>query len=179
MKKVLIAKIISVFGIKGEVKMIVYSDDPLQMEKYQLSDRDGNQMKIKFRSKTAVKTSSGNAVLIAKIDDIDDRDKAEKLRGTEIFVDRENFEQVSSGEFYYVDLIGLDVIDINSNKIGKVINVCDYGGGGVIEIEFSIKDLPRNYQPVENFSFRSQIFPEVNLEKNFIRIVLPEILTES
>lgn len=178
-KKILIGKIISVFGIRGEVKIISYLSDPLKIEKYSLCDAAGNLLKIKIsnKNKAAVGVnSSGDEILIVKIDGISDRTAAEKLRGTEIFADRADFDQTKNDEFYYVDLIGLDVIDLESKKIGKVLNVLDHGAGGIIEIEFDEADPKNNREKIENFPFKNQIFPEVNLGAGFLRIDLPEIV---
>ncbi len=164
-KKILIAKVSSPFGIKGEVKIITYCEDHLNIEKYPLTDAEGNEIKLKIsnKNKTVIGTSSGNSIVIAKIDGVNDRNASELMRNVEIFANRADFPPTAKDEFYYSDLIGLDVVDMSSKKIGKVINVLDYGAGGVIDIKF--EDDRR-----ENFSFKNQIFPEVNLEKNFIRM---------
>ncbi len=179
-KKILIAKVITAFGIKGEVKIVVYSDEPQQIEKYSLFDAEGNLLKLKIsnKNKTVVGTTNGDSILIAKIDGINDRNASEKMRGAEIFANRDDFKNISENEFYYVDLIGLDVVDEQGKKIGKVLNVLDHGAGGIIEIKFSATELPKNYQRIESFPFKNAIFPEVNLEKNFIRIDLPEMVQE-
>jgi 16S rRNA processing protein RimM len=181
MKKILIGKIISVFGIKGEVKIISYAADPRKIEKYPLFDEKGNSIKIKIsnKNKTVIGTNaSGEAILIAKIDGISDRTTAEKLRGAEIFADRKDFDGTSDDEFYYVDLINLDVLDMESKKIGRVANVFDHGAGGIIEIEFNEADPKKNREKIENFPFKNQIFPEVNLKAGFIRIDMPEIVKD-
>lgn len=178
-KKILVGKVSSAFGIKGEVKLISYCQDPLQIEKYQLFDSDGKEIKLKISNKNkAVVGLAGakNAILIAAIEGIKDRNAAENLRDKEIFVNREEFEEIDNDEFYYVDLIGLDVIDDNSKKLGKVTNVYDFGGGGMLEIEFIKADIEKNLEKIENFPFKDETFPEVNLKENFIRIKLPEIL---
>lgn len=178
-KKVLIGKVISVFGIKGEVKIISYLSDSLKIEKYSLFDELGNSLKLKISNKnksTIGTNSSGDEILIVKIDGITDRNAAEKLRGTEIFANRSDFDDTSDGEFYYVDLIGLDVINMDSKKIGKVLNVFDHGAGGIIEIEFDEADPKNNREKIENFPFKNQLFPEINLQSGFVRIDMPEIV---
>ncbi len=184
-KKVLIAKVISPFGIKGEVKIVAYCQDPLQIEKYPLFDAKENKIsaKITNKNKTVISSSgSGDPILIVKLSNIADRNQAEAARGLEIFVDRQNFNQADEDEFYYVDLIGLTVLDSSSTPIGKVLNVQDFGGGGMLEIEFAEKfcssAVGKNFGKIENFPFSSKIFPEVNLSQGSIRIELPEILTE-
>ena len=172
MKKILVGKIISVFGIKGEVKIVSYCEPAQQIEKYSLFDESGNSLKLKIsnKNKTVIGTSNGDAILIARIDDITDRTTAEKLRGQEIFADRSDFDSTKNNEFYYVDLIGLDVIDMNSKKIGKVLNVMDHGAGGILEIEFDQADPKMNREKIENFPFKNQIFPEVDLGMGFVRM---------
>lgn len=179
-KKILIAKVNSVFGIKGEVKIISYAQDPLQLEKYPLFDAAGNSLKLKIsnKNKTVIGSSNNDPIIIAKIDGVNDRNDSERMRGAEIFANREDFPATNDNEFYYVDLIGLDVIDMNSKKIGKVLNVLDHGAGGILEIEFDENSIPKDYEKIENFSFKNEIFPEVNLAKNFIRIDVPEVISE-
>jgi 16S rRNA processing protein RimM len=164
-KKILIAKVSSPFGIRGEVKIIAFCENHLNLEKYSLTDAKGNEIKLKIsnKNKTVIGTSNGDPIVIAKIDGINDRNASELARNLEIFADRADFEPTSKDEFYYSDLIGLDVVDANSKKIGKIIAVSEYGAGGVIEIKFTDNR-------VENFPFKNQIFPEVNLQKNFIRM---------
>jgi 16S rRNA processing protein RimM len=175
-KKILFAKVNSVFGIKGDVKLIVFSENPENIEKYSLSDSSGNPLKIKIsnKNKTVIGTSSGNPIIIAKIDGVNDRNAAELMRGKEIFTNRTDFEETNENEFYYVDLIGLDVIDGASKKIGKVINILDHGAGGVIEIKFD--QIGDQKDHIDNFPFKNEIFPEVNLKVGFIRFEMPEVV---
>jgi 16S rRNA processing protein RimM len=172
-KKITIAKVNSAFGIKGEVKMIIYSNEPQKIEQYQLFDQNDQVLKVRIsnKNKTIIGTASGNPILIVKIEGIDDRNAAEKICGTEIFTLRQNLDETAEDEFYYADLIDLDVIDEASQKIGKVINVFDNGGCGVVEIEFANADLKKLFGSIDNFAFSNAIFPEVNLVKGFIRIV--------
>lgn len=178
-KKILVGKVTSVFGIKGEVKVISYCENPTQIEKYDLFDSKGNKIKLKItnKNKTIVGSNKlGDSILIAAIQGVTDRNAAEKLRGEEFFANRADFKEIDNDEFYYVDLIGLDVIDGSSKKLGKVTNVYDFGGGGMLEIEFLKADTKSNIEKIENFAFKNETFPEVNLRENFIRINLPEIL---
>ncbi len=172
-KKILIGKIISPFGIKGEVKIISYCEEPLKIETYPLFDEQGKALKLKIsnKNKTIIGTRDGNAILIARIEGINDRNASESLRGKEIFVNRQDFTETKDNEFYYVDLIGLDVIDMNSKKIGKVANVLDYGAGAIIEVKF---DSEIKEGAMDNFPFKNAIFPEVKLQEGFIRIDIPE-----
>jgi len=177
-KKILIAKVISAFGIKGEVKIIVFSENYKNIEKYHLFDINNQTIKLCLSNKNKASigsNSAGDFILIAKINDIDDRNKAELIRGMEIFTDRSNFKENKKNEFYIIDLIGLDVVKQNI-KIGKVINVFNHGAGAVIEIEFIHEFIPKGYQNIENFPFKNEFFPEINIENGYITIDLPEMV---
>ncbi len=179
MKKIIIGKINSVFGIRGEVKILSYCQVPADIEKYKLFDKNDNEIKIKIsnKNKTVVGTSgTGGAILIAKIAGVEDRNKAESLRGAQLFTNRDDFKELSSDEFYQVDLIGLDVVDDTSQKIGKVLNVFDFGGGTMLEIEFEKENPKMNLEKIENFPFKNAIFPEVNVKAGFVRISFPDIV---
>ncbi len=177
-KNILIGKIISAFGIKGEVKIISYAEVPEKIEKYNLFDKSGNSLKLKIsnKNKTAIGTSANGTLFIAKIDGINDRNASELLRNKEIFVSRDDLDETDENEFYYVDLIGLNVVDMNDKKIGKVLDVHDYGAGGILEIEFDHADKEKNLGKIENFPFKNKFFPEVNLKKGLVKIDLPEIV---
>lgn len=176
MKKILIGKIISPFGIKGEVKILSFCEQPEQIASYPLFYHNNQPLKLKLKSQKPIGSNkNGEFIFIAKIDGVNNRNESEKLRGAEIFVNRDDFSENEDGEFYYVDLIGLDVIDETEKTLGKVINIYDHGAGGIVEIEFSKADPKKHLEKIENFPFKDEIFPEVNLKENFIRIALPEI----
>ena len=177
-KKILIGKINSAFGIKGEVKIISYCQYPSDIEKYKLFDKNNCELKLKISNKNKAvigSNSSGGAILIAKIHGIEDRNAAEKICGAEIFTDRNDFKKISDDEFYQVDLIGLNVIDSCGSKVGKVLNVMDFGAGSMLEIEFDNPDAKKNLEKIENFPFKNEFFPNVNLQDQTITINIPDI----
>lgn len=179
MKKILIAKINSVFGIKGQVKIISFCQNPTDIEKYKIFDKNDREFKIKIsnKNKTVIGSSgSGDAILIATIDGVVDRNEAETLRGIELFTDRKDFKELSDDEFYQVDLIGLDVINEEEKSIGKITNVMDFGAGTMLEVEFKKADSSRNLEKIENFPFKNEFFPEVKMRQGTIKIILPEIV---
>lgn len=167
-KKIVVGKFSSAFGIVGQLKIISYCEDPAKIEKYKLFDEDEKEIVIKISNKNKSQigsTSDGSAVLIAKVEGITNRNDAEKLRGKEIFTNRSEFKNLKKDEFYYSDLIGLDVIEEGAGKVGEIINVSNFGAGGVVEIQFL------ESKKVENFSFTNSNFPEVNLEKGFVKFI--------
>ena len=123
------------------------------MKTTQFFDVSGNKVELKINNKikSAIATSAnGDAIIIARISGINDRNMAENSRNFEIFTPCENFKETADDEFYYVDLIGLDVLDCQNKKIAKVINIYDFGAGSLVEIEF-INKAPNGFKKVEIF----------------------------
>ena len=63
-----------------------------------------------------------------------DRDAAEALKGTELFVARDQLPATGEEEFYHADLIGLEAQDSEGRTLGKVAAIHNYGASDVMEI---------------------------------------------
>ncbi|MBM3590253.1 MAG: 16S rRNA processing protein RimM, partial [Alphaproteobacteria bacterium] len=139
--------------------------------------------KIKIINKNKVANSSnqvGDKICIVKIEGINDRNQAEVLRGKELYVLRENFAKTKKNEFYISDLIGIDVVDNSYQKIGKIINVLNNSHNCLIEIEFldnfiSKKNLYKGLQKIDNFPFKNEFFPIVDVEKGFVVLEIDDL----
>ncbi|MCE2687349.1 MAG: ribosome maturation factor RimM [Rickettsiales bacterium] len=181
-KKILIGKIISAFGIRGEVKIISYCQNPLDIGKYSLTNQKNEQIKLSINNKKIIgENKGGESIIIARINDINNRSDAEKYHQMELFINKQDLKPTDEDEFYFVDLIGLEVLEeSNDESVGKVVNVNDFGAGGMIEIEFNQNFLSQNlgFAKIENFAFKNAIFPKINLEKNYIKIIIPNYLLE-
>ena len=73
--------------------------------------------------------------LIAQIDGVNDRDAADDLRGTSILVDRENFAPTHSGEYYWRDLVGLQVSTEEGLNLGTVDSLMETGANDVLIVQ--------------------------------------------
>ena len=73
--------------------------------------------------------------LIASSSAVPDRSAAETLRGARIFVARSQFPSTAPDEFYWADLIGLDVADRNGRMLGSVVGLIDTGPQSVLRIQ--------------------------------------------
>jgi 16S rRNA processing protein RimM len=169
-EKIIIAKILSAHGVKGQVKIMSFTEIAENIKNYpEVFDKNGNKLAIKITSKAQGKNKD---IFIATISGINDRNHAENLRNNELFIAKNQLEASADNEFYYVDLVGLDVINNENIKIGKIINMADYGAGAIAEIEFN--KLAKQKEKVQMFSFYDKIFPEINLDEGFVKIILPE-----
>lgn len=165
-KKILIGKIVSVFGVKGEVKIMSYCQNLSDIGKYQIFDKNDQEIKIKIRKSQELQNP-----LIAQIEGIQDRNQAELLRNKELFTNRSDLKKLPKNEFYHTDLIGLSVLDEATKKeIGKIVNIADFGAGAIIEIEF----LEKVKNQLTDFHFNKETFPQIDLQKGFVTFNAPE-----
>ena len=97
---------------------------------------------------------------------LDDRMAAEKIKGLELYVSRDALPEPNEEEFYYSDLIGLDVEDEGGKLIGQVKMMDNYGAGEVMEVTLSSGEallLP----------FTRKVVPVVDVAAGKIQIVRP------
>lgn len=126
---VCVAAIATAHGVRGALKLRCFTEQPEDVVAYgPLFDRQGRRL-----FKIAVVGSAKGGV-IAKVDGVDDREAAEALRGTELFVPRSALPPPGDDEFYYQDLKGLVAVNCDAERIGVVKQVANHGAGDLIEI---------------------------------------------
>ena len=74
--------------------------------------------------------------VVAKIDGLNDRNDAEALRGCRIFLPRSAFPKAAKDEYYWVDLIGLNVVNREGLSLGCVRDLMATGPNSVLCVEF-------------------------------------------
>lgn len=163
MEKIVVGKITSSHGVKGNVKLQSYCEPNENIFKYQtIIDKKGKIYKIKKIGRL----SSG--LFITQIEGITTKNESDLLANTELYADRNEFKNVKDNEYYINDLIGMKVANINNeNEIGKVVDVPNYGAGYLIEIEW-------NNNKVENFPFCKDYINNVDLENKVVYLNKPE-----
>lgn len=72
---------------------------------------------------------------VAKLAGCDDRDAAERLRGAEVAVERAALGEAQEGSLYWVDLVGLEVVDEGGERIGKVESLFEAGDASVMVVQ--------------------------------------------
>lgn len=122
-RPVTLAVIIGAHGVTGEVRLKVFTDDLGRYKSF-------NQGKLTLKS---VRHGSNGA--IARIAEVNDRNAAEAMRGTELTVARADLPPLGDGEYYHADLLGLPVVSTEGGAVGTVVAIDNFGAGDVIEIE--------------------------------------------
>jgi 16S rRNA processing protein RimM len=129
---IVIGKISTPHGVKGWVKVFSYTDPLDNILHYQpwLIRRNEGWRSVKVKDgRIQGKT------IVAQIEGIDDRDSAEQLKGFEIAVKREQLPEAEAGEFYWIDLIGLQVINRQGIVLGTVDHLMETGANDVLVVQ--------------------------------------------
>ena len=168
--RLIIGKITTAHGVRGEVKVFPLTDDArrfLKLKKAYLCDGDaGNESLIEIKS-----TRIDRDRVLVKIIGVEDRDKAESLRGRFLSVDRENAVKLKEGSFFIEDLKGISVFDDIIGDIGTVKDVYKSGIQYIVMIKREGKqDLL--------VPFVKDIFYDVRPSDSIIKCRLPEGLYE-
>jgi len=129
-QSVCIGRITSPHGVRGLVKIKIYTDTPKDIENfsYVYSSLGNQPVKVQY-------FSSKGDLIIAKIEGVDDRNEAEKLHGVELYIERSELPATKNDEFYYADLVGMEALYVDGLSIGFVTNIMNYGAGDIIEVQ--------------------------------------------
>lgn len=156
-----IGVIIAAHGIRGEVKIKHFLDNPKSiLSSTAIYNADGSKhYKIKVQSVSS-------DILIAAIDGVTDRNAAEALKGTELYVATSALPAAPDGSVYYRDLIGLEARLESGVKYGEIVTVQNFGAGDIIEI----KKLDGS---LEMLPFNNNFVGDVDTKKGFAVIFPP------
>lgn len=127
-KLIHVSTIAGAHGVKGLLRLKVHAQDA-SLSDGKLYTKDGNIVDV------LLKNSHGKGFYLASIDGVDSKEAADALKGAELFCNKDRLKDAGDGEYYHVDLIGLDVVSADGEKVGKLINVCNFGAGDLLEIK--------------------------------------------
>lgn len=126
--RILIGEISTAHGIKGFVKLRTYVDN-LDLFSATLFIDEHSEKTIKLTLKNAMKDH-----WLAEVDKVTDRNAAELLRGTKLYIDRAALPEPDEGEYYYADLIGLPCLDANKVTLGVIDDIQNFGAGDLLHV---------------------------------------------
>jgi len=126
---VLVGVIMGAHGIRGEVKLKSFTEDPSALASYSpLETAKGAKIEI-----TRMRAQKDGFIAVLK--GVADRNAAEAVRGTELFVPRERLPEPEDDEVYVHDLVGLTVHLADGTRLGEIVDVADYGAGDLIDVK--------------------------------------------
>ena len=129
-KMILVGRFHGAFGVKGEVKLESFTDPPERIFRYQpwtLRDAQGRASACE-----GARGRATNKGVVATVPDIADRDAADALRGTEVWVARSTLPPPAPGEYYWVDIEGLRVVNLEGVSFGTVSHLFSTGANDVL-----------------------------------------------
>ena len=160
--RVLLGEIGAAQGLKGEVRLRSYTQDPAAIARYgALDDEHGGKIEIESLRVTP-------KALIARIKGVTTRNAAEALNGTRLYVARSRLPKRDEEEWFHSDLIGLSAVDDQGEPVGTVVAVQNFGAGDLIEVK------PAKGGPTVLVPFTRETVPEVDVEGGRLTLVPPE-----
>ena len=165
--KLCVGVITAPHGVRGQVRVKSFTAEPDDIARYTpLVDADGErEYHFEF-------VGHAKGVLLARVVGVRDRNEADKLRGTELFIDRDALpEPEDEDEFYHADLVGLAAVRPDGSAYGTVKALHDFGAGDMIEFELAESGdiiLP----------FTRAVVPEIDLEQGRLVVDPPDMFGE-
>ncbi|EHR71910.1 16S rRNA processing protein RimM [Burkholderiales bacterium JOSHI_001] len=144
-----VGRIVDAWGLKGGFKVQTYSSDPQALfgtKRWYLRPADvplrptalaaAASPRVPLPSLLRIQQAKEQgAVVVATAHEITDRNAAEGLKGARVFVSRTAFPTPDEGEFYWIDLIGLDVVNRDGAALGRVVGLIETGASCVLRIQ--------------------------------------------
>ncbi len=119
-------------GVRGLVRVVSYTADPAGLTAYgALTDDKGRRFTLRWCGEGIAEIAE---IVDGKPVPVADRDAAEKLVNTRLYIGRERLPPPDEEEFYLADLVGLAAFDGMGAALGEVVAVHDYGAGASLEI---------------------------------------------
>lgn len=131
-RRILLGRIVGAFGIRGQIKIESWTEPRDAIFRYQpwiLRDASGNE-----REFSGARGKESGKHLVATFPDVTDRDVVEAMRGTDIYVPRSALPPPSPGEFYWVDLEGFRVVNVDGQDYGTVSHLFSTGANDVLMV---------------------------------------------
>lgn len=128
-RAVCVGIIVGAHGVRGAVKVKSFTENAEDVAAYgPLRDQPGTRQFVL----TPIGTARGN--VLAVVEGISDRNAAEALRGTRLYIDRDALPPAGDDEFYHADLLGMAAETVAGRDLGTVRAVYNHGAGDVIEL---------------------------------------------
>jgi 16S rRNA processing protein RimM len=141
-----VGRIADAWGIKGWFKVLPHSASPealFSSKRWYLLPTERGAKTFSGAMLLRVREAKVHSdTVVAQAQEVDDRTAAEALKGARIFVPRSSFPTAATDEFYWVDLIGLSVVNREGVELGRVKELLSTGPQTVLVIEYVEADKP-------------------------------------
>lgn len=165
-----VGKIVNTHGIKGELKVFPSTDfieERFAPGMSLIIEHQKQEIEVTVKSTRSVKN-----FLLVLFEGLEDINLVEKYKSDLLYVAKENMQELEEGAYYYHEIIGLEVIDLDKDEVlGKVTEIFPTGANDVWTIEKpGRKDVL--------IPFLNQIVKKIDLEQNKAWVEVPEGLID-
>jgi 16S rRNA processing protein RimM len=138
-----VGRVLGAWGIKGGIRVMPFSKDPqalfssrrwfIRPPETALAGPRPASLPYPPLLRITHSKAQGDAV-VATAQELPDRNAAEAMKGARIFIARASFPTAGDGEFYWIDLIGLAVVNRQGEALGEVVGLLDTGAHSVLRL---------------------------------------------
>jgi len=156
-----VGKVSGAFGVQGWMKIFSFTEPRNNILKYSplFMSRKGEWVEVKVSGGRI----QGKGVVMG-LENVTDRDQVLALIGSEFAIKKEQLKPTQKGEFYWSDLIGLAVVNLNEDALGHVESILETGANDVLVV----KDDQKTERLVP--FVMEQVVQLVDLDKKIIRV---------
>lgn len=132
---VVLGKIVDAYGLQGAVKVHPFADDPAawaKMRRWWLGRESDPQPQ--WREVKLVRCRAHSGALVAQFEELSDRTAAESLRGMLVGAPRSELPATGKDEYYWADLIGLEVVNVRGQRLGSVLGLIETAANDVLRV---------------------------------------------
>jgi len=135
-----VGRIADAWGVKGWFKVLPHSADPQALfssKRWYLQPSEKGPRVFSGTVLLRIREAREHSdTVVARADEIDERAAAEALKGARVFVPRSSFPTAAEDEYYWVDLLGLDVFNREGLHLGRVKDLLSTGPQTVLVLEY-------------------------------------------
>ncbi len=173
-KLILVGRVAGAFGVRGEVRISTYTEDPMALARYKRLLREDGAPVLTVAAARPAKDG-----VVARCPEVSDKDAADALRGVRLYVPRTALPATprtalpatgDEDEFYLADLIGLAAATPEGEALGRIKAVHNFGAGDILELD------PGGGRPTRYVPFTREVVPEVRIGEGRV-VVTPPIET--
>lgn len=168
---VIIGEINGVYGVKGWVKVFSHTQPRSNIVNYDpwLLKAQGDWNKVKVISGRAQ-----GKTIVAQLEGVTDVEQAKALIGTVVGIDASQMKALDNNDYYWRDLEGLDVINLQGESMGKVSHLIETGANDVMVVNVSpekrLNDAKGKAIKETMIPYIDEVVKEVDLEQNLIKV---------
>lgn len=131
MDKLEVGKIVNTHGLKGEVKIVTWTDSPDVFEEIEYVYAKMKKEEIRL-DLVGIKYQKNN--IIAKFKQITTIEEAQGFKNCVLLAERQMLGELPEGVYYIADLIGCEVFDVNNRHLGKISDVFNTGANDIYAV---------------------------------------------